>query len=45
MQYLDLVRRNQLRGTNYEYLYLIAHDIKPNERMELEKITKQRKFQ
>jgi len=40
MNYLDAVRRGQLRGTNYEHVNLIAHQIIPKERRELEKIAK-----
>ena len=40
MDYLEQVYRGKLRGTNFEYVYVIAEEVKPNERKELERIAK-----
>lgn len=40
MQYLEPVYRGRWRGTNFEYVHLIAQEVKPHEREGIERIAK-----
>ena len=40
MQYLEPVYRGKCRGENYEYVHIVAHGIKAEERLKLEEIAR-----